>query len=65
MNKLFRCPEILFYYLSTEYMTVLPTIFLGPDACFIGIIENANLLHVSMLINVQWNKMWNYQRFLL
>ena len=31
-------------------MTVLLTIFLGPDACFIGIIESANLLHVSMLI---------------
>ena len=31
-------------------MTVLLTIFLGPDACFIGIIESANLLHVSMLM---------------
>ena len=41
-------------------MTVLLTIFLRPDACFIGIIENANLLHVSMLtVNVQWNKMWD------
>ena len=39
-------------------MTVLLTIFLGPDACFIGIIESANLLHVSMLM-LQWNKMWD------
>ena len=31
-------------------MTVLLTIFLGPDACLIGIIESANLLHVSMLM---------------
>ena len=31
-------------------MTVLLTIFLGPDACYIGIIESANLLHVSMLM---------------
>ena len=38
-------------------MTVLLTIFLGPDACLIGIIESANLLHVSMLI---YNgKMWD------
>ena len=40
MNKLFRSPEILFYYLSTEYDRFTDYIF-GPDACFIGIIESA------------------------
>ena len=39
-------------------MTVLLTIFLGPDACFIGIIEKRQLV-TCQHVNVQWNKMWD------
>ena len=57
MNKLFRSPEILFYYLSTEYDRFTDYIF-GTRCMFYWYNRKCQLV-TCQHVNVQWNKMWD------